>query len=257
MEKKDKKNKNTASTNRKGAVKRNRGGGNARGRGGFRGRGARNAKQNGSPMKSSQSWRLNRNQNQNIVQGGFVKKRFNKNGGLTRSRSNLNLNLNLNRATPKNSGRGGLSSRRGRGGRIGLNRSRSRTNLTYAQGGFYTGNINSNNNNNNNIKNTLKRTNSLPNLRDPTSVHNRLGYQSPAQVAYRNRVKRAKQVLLQRQNQRLNRVNDFRVSIASQYFTFTVLSHHIFICFSIKQIIYLDFFLIISFKNLIGKIAER
>jgi hypothetical protein len=39
-----------------------------------------------------------------------------------------------------------------------------------------------------------------------------LGYQSPAQIAYRNRVKRAKLLLLQRQNQRLNLQNQFRVS---------------------------------------------
>ncbi|XP_012257902.2 putative mediator of RNA polymerase II transcription subunit 29 [Athalia rosae] len=213
MEKKDKKNKKTAATNGKGGgVKRNRGGG-ARGRGNFRGRGARNVKQNGIPGKTSQSWRLNRNQNQNLVQGGYVKQRFNKNGGLTRSRSNLNLN----RVMPKNNTRGGLISRRGRGGRAGgLNRSRSRTNLTYIQGGFYT---NNNGNNANNNKNLLKRTNSLPNLRDPTSVHNRLGYQSPAQIAYRNRVKRAKQVLLQRQNQRLNRSNDFRMPQAGKPLT--------------------------------------
>ncbi|XP_046480085.1 uncharacterized protein [Neodiprion pinetum] len=203
MEKKDKKNKKTTPPNKKGNIKRNRAG-NVRGRGGFRGRGARNANQNGTPAKASQSWRLNRNQNQNIVQGGYVKRRYNKNGGLVRSRSNLNLNVK--RGGPNNTTRGGLMSRRGRGGRAGLNRSRSRINLTFTQRGFYTGN-----NNNNNNKNLLKRTNSLPNLRDPTSVHNRLGYQSPAQAAYRNRVKRAKQVLLQRQNQRLNHPNEFRL----------------------------------------------
>lgn len=209
MGKKGKKNKQPAAgavtqKNGKGGAKRNRGG-TARGRGNFRGRGTqRNPKQNGIPAKS-QAWRLNRNQNQNVAQrgGGFVQKRYNKNGGLTRSRSNLNLAANW--AMPNNNIRGAGASRRGRGGR-GLNRSRSRTNLNFAQQYIAT----TNNNNNHNNKNLLKRTNSMPNLRDPTSVHNRLGYQSPAQVAYRNRVKRAKQLLLQR--------HQYRVSIELYYF---------------------------------------
>lgn len=188
MEKKKK----TAAANGRaaGGVKRNRGA--VRGRAGFRGRGARIKRNVSTVLKKQQqqqSWR-----GAASMRGGF-NSRFKRNGNLARSRSNLSLNQ-------KASARGAFNVRRGRGNRFGLTRSRSRTNLTFNQGGFFTGN-----------RNTLKRTSSLPNLRDPNSVHNRLGYQSPAQIAYRNRVKRAKQLLLlQRQNQRLNLQNQFRVS---------------------------------------------
>ena len=192
MEKKKK----SASTNGKpGGAKRNRGAG--RGRGGFRGRGARIKRNVGATLKKQQQQTWQRNASTaNNARGGFARNRFKRNGNLTRSRSNLSLNYK-----PNNVRGGAFNVRRGRGNRFGLTRSRSRTNLTFNQGGFFTNN-----------KSPLKRTNSLPNLRDPNSVHNRLGYQSPAQIAYRNRVKRAKQLLLQRQNQRLNLQNQFRVS---------------------------------------------
>ncbi|XP_053995671.1 uncharacterized protein LOC128885595 [Hylaeus anthracinus] len=194
MEKKEKK-KKAGTANGKAGAKRTRG--SARGRSGLRGRGAR-VKRNVGTAKKEQTWPARQNNNNNNVRGGFVRKRYKKNNGLARSRSNLALNQ-------KSNTRGAFNTRRGRGNRFGLTRSRSRTNLTFTQGGFFTNN-----------KSTLKRTNSLPNLRDPTSVHNRLGYQSPAQIAYRNRVKRAKQLLLQRQNQRLSLQNQFRVPPAGK-----------------------------------------
>jgi len=195
MEKKKKKKNIAASNGKAGGVKRNRSA--VRGRAGFRGRGARIKRNIGSIVKKQQqqqTWQRNAS-NSASMRGGFAKNRFKKNGNLARSRSNLSLNQKANT-------RGGaFNARRGRDNRFGLTRSRSRTNLTFNQGGFFTSN-----------KNSLKRTSSLPNLRDPNSVHNRLGYQSPAQIAYRNRVKRAKLLLLQRQNQRLNLQNQFRVS---------------------------------------------
>ncbi|XP_068977211.1 uncharacterized protein [Bombus flavifrons] len=198
MEKKEKK-KKAGATNGKTGAKRTRG--SVRGRSGLRGRGTR-VKRNVGTAKKEQTWQAgqnnNNNNNNNNVRGGFVRKRYKKNSGLTRSRSNLTLNQKPNT-------RGAFNVRRGRGNRFGLTRSRSRTNLTFTQGGFFTNN-----------KTPLKRTNSLPNLRDPTSVHNRLGYQSPAQIAYRNRVKRAKQLLLQRQNQRLSVQNQFRIPQAGK-----------------------------------------
>ncbi|XP_011882336.1 PREDICTED: uncharacterized protein LOC105570030 [Vollenhovia emeryi] len=198
MEKKKK-----AINGKAGGAKRSRGA--LRGRGGFRGRGARikhNAILKKHQQQQQQTWQRGGNTAGN-ARGGFARNRFKKPGNLVRSRSNLSLNQKASGA------RGGtFNVRRGRGGRsgrFGLTRSRSRTNLTYNQGGFFTSN-----------KSPLKRTSSLPNLRDPNSVHNRLGYQSPAQIAYRNRVKRAKQLLLQRQNQRLTLQNQFRMAQAGQ-----------------------------------------
>ncbi|XP_012235218.1 uncharacterized protein [Linepithema humile] len=197
--KKEKKKKN-AVNGKPGGAKRNRG--TMRGRTGFRGRGnTRINKRNvGTAVKKhpqQQTWQRNAN-NATNARAGFAKNRFKKNGNLARSRSNLSLNQKPN-------ARGAFNVRRTRGSRFGLTRSRSRTNLTFNQGGFFTNN-----------KSPLKRTNSLPNLRDPNSVHNRLGYQSPAQIAYRNRVKRAKQLLLQRQTQRLGMQNHFRMAQTGQ-----------------------------------------
>ncbi|XP_050462704.1 uncharacterized protein LOC126857381 isoform X1 [Cataglyphis hispanica] len=200
MEKKEKKKKNVAANGKTGGPKRNRGA--VRSRTGFRGRGTRIKRGNVGVIvkkqQQQQTWQRNANNTNNVR--GFAKNRFKKNvGNLVRSRSNLSLNQKTN-------ARGAFNVRRGRGNRFsGLTRSRSRTNLTFNQGGFFTNN-----------KSPLKRTNSLPNLRDPNSVHNRLGYQSPAQIAYRNRVKRAKQLLLQRQNQRLNLQNQFRLAQSGQ-----------------------------------------
>lgn len=192
MEKKEKKKKNAAANGKLSGIKRNRGA--TRGRAGFRGRGARIKRNVGTAIKKQQqqTWQRNVN-NTNNARPGFVKNRFKKNDNLTKSRSNLNLNQKKNT-------RSAFNVRRGRTNRFGLTRNRSRTNLTFNQGGFFTNN-----------KSPLQKANSLPNLRDPNSVHNRLGYQSPAQIAYRNRVKRAKQLLLQRQNQRLNLQNQFRM----------------------------------------------
>ena len=174
--------------NMRGGSRGNMRGGMRNTRGNMRGRG------NG-PNRRGQ-WNNRYSQN-NGVRGGFVNKRYN-NGtirtNLRRSRSNMSLNRMSMNNSPRGS-RGGFNNHRG--GKFGLtrSRSRSRTNLssynnqqTYMPqnniggGGF------------------LKRTASMPNLRDPSSVYNRLGYQSPSQVAYRNRVKRAKNVLLQRQS---------------------------------------------------------
>lgn len=220
MEKKEKK-KKAGAANGKLGVKRNR---NAiRGRAGFRGRGGTRIKRNnvGTTMKKQQqqqnAWQ--RGANNSNIRGGFLKNRYKKN--LVRSRSNMSLNQKANAR-----GSGAFNVRRGRGGggnRFGLTRSRSRTNLTFNQSGFFT----------NNKSPLLKRTSSLPNLRDPTSVHNRLGYQSPAQIAYRNRVKRAKQLLLQRQNQRLNLQNQYRVSEH-----FGIIQSHL-IYFSLRFILYI------------------
>lgn len=202
----EKKKKAGALNGKAGNAKRNRGNG-ARGRAGFRGRGNARVKRNiGTVAKKQQTWQRGAS-NSNVRGGGgggFAKNRYQKNRykkNLVRSRSNLSLN----QKTSNVRGGAAFNTRRGRGGsRFGLTRSRSRTNLTFNQGGFFTNNKNSP---------LLKRTSSLPNLRDPTSVHNRLGYQSPAQIAYRNRVKRAKQLLLQRRNQRLSLQNQLRVSL--------------------------------------------
>ncbi|XP_018314971.1 uncharacterized protein [Mycetomoellerius zeteki] len=195
----EKKKKNVSTNGKSGGAKRNRGAG--RGRGGFRGRGARIKRNVGAILKKQQqqTWQRNASTAGN-ARGGFARNRFKRNGNLARSRSNLSLNYK-----PNNVRGGAFNVRRGRGNRFGLTRSRSRTNLTFNQGAFFINN-----------KSSLKRTNSLPNLRDPNSVHNRLGYQSPAQIAYRNRVKRAKQLLLQRQNQRLNLQNQFRMAQPGQ-----------------------------------------
>ncbi|XP_036146131.1 uncharacterized protein LOC105829520 isoform X2 [Monomorium pharaonis] len=204
----EKKKKNAAIKNGKtgggggGGAKRNRGAVRG-GRGGFRGRSTRIKRNVGAIVKKQQqTWQRNSANNMGNVRGGFARNRFRKNSNLTRSRSNLSLNQKASNA------RGGsFNVRRNRGGnRFGLTRSRSRTNLLFNQSGYFT----------NNKSSPLKRTSSLPNLRDPNSVHNRLGYQSPAQIAYRNRVKRAKQLLLQRQNQRLNLQNQFRMAQATQ-----------------------------------------
>ena len=214
MEKKEKKKKSGVSSV-KGGLKKTRGantrarGANSRARGG--GRQARPGlkKQNTAGFNKTPAWKRSPGK----VRGGFVRKRYNKRGGgLIRSRSNLALN-----STFKTNTRGGFgANRRFAGNKFGLNRSRSRTNLSFGQGGFFTN------------RSPLKRTNSMPNLRDPTSVHNRLGYQSPAQIAYRNRVKRAKQLLLQRQNQRMNLQNDFSVRFTIFIPFFPLRIYHIF-----------------------------
>ena len=218
MEKKDKKKKAVVGKGKgagigvggKGGAKRNRGGprGNFRG---VQGRAVATAKINNGMLKKG---RLQRSQ-LNTVRAGFITKRFknkknnakNNNGasgsGLVRARSNIALNRIKNHANINN-GRGAFNARRGNAAKFGITRSKSRTNLVTpaTMKRFFTSN-----------KGVLKRTNSMPNLRDPTSVHNRLGYQSPAQVAYRNRVKRAKQLLLQRQSQRMHQApNDYRVN---------------------------------------------
>lgn len=85
---------------------------------------------------------------------------------------------------------------RGRGGfRGGMNRSRSRSNVRYGARPLFT--------TNGFQMGSLSRTNSMPDLSNPNSVHSRLGYQNSNQIAYRNRVKRAKNTLLQRQNKAL------------------------------------------------------
>lgn len=172
-----------------------------------RGVGPGTKKQNAAGFKKTPAWK----QSQSKLREGFVKKRFNKRGGLARSRSNLTLNRNFKTNASSKGGfamnRGFSANRRFAGNRLGLNRSRSRTNLSFGQGGLFTN------------RSPLKRTNSMPNLSDPTSVHNRLGYQSPAQIAYRNRVKKAKQILLQRQNQRMNLQNQFRMGGALKTLT--------------------------------------
>lgn len=141
------------------------------------------------------------------LRGGYVRKRYNKKGGIVKSRSSLTLNRNFK------TNRDGFTVNRGYGVKrrsatniLRLNRIKSQTNLSFGRSGFFT------------ERSTLKMNfNSLANLRDPNSVHNRLGYQSPAQIAYRNRVKRAKQLLLQRQNQRMNLQNEFRVWLIKHY----------------------------------------
>jgi hypothetical protein len=187
-------------------------------RGGMRGtmRGANRGNIRGNNTRGRNNNNINNRQNTNqafnkrgqwkkypqkSVHGGFIKKRFNNTTvktNLTRSRSNLSLNR-LNATSPKNV-RGGFSSRQG--GKFGLTRSRSRTNLAFTKPTYQA-----------KAKGFLKRTNSMPNLQDPSSVYNRLGYQSPAQVAYRNRVKRAKNVSLQRHNKALRMQNAFSVRI--------------------------------------------
>ncbi|XP_066582432.1 uncharacterized protein [Prorops nasuta] len=169
---------------------------NTRGRGRVSGRNIQ-VKRIGT-QKRDQMWKRGRKFSSQA--NNFGRKTFIKNGQI-RSKNNLSANQKFNTRGSNLSG-----ARRGRNTRFGLTRSKSRTNLTFAQGGFFT-------------KNILKKTNSLPNLRDPTSVHSRLGYQSPAQIAYRNRVKRAKQLLLQRQNQHLSAQNQFRIPQAGRSLT--------------------------------------
>lgn len=238
MEKKDKKKKAVAAKGKvgvggKGGAKRNNRnpngprGNNANNvrRGGLQNRGiVKNIKANLPLTKKRrlQQQKQQKQQSQNVAVG-FVTKRFNNkkknkknnasvvSNGLVRARSNTAINRLKNNGNVNNNlanARGAFATRRVTAAKFGLTRSRSRTNLVAPT----TKRFFSNN------KGTLKRTNSMPNLRDPTSVHNRLGYQSPAQVAYRNRVKRAKQLLLQRQNQRMQTPNDYRVSVFSFIF---------------------------------------
>ena len=131
-------------------------------------------------QRSTQNWKR-----QGRVQTGFIKK---KNAANTMFRAKSNNNLN--KIKPKNNNnnvRGNFVGRRLNTSRVGLARSKSRNNLAFVQNRNFTNEIN---------KINGKRTNSMPNLRDPNSVHSRLGYQSPAQIAYRNRIKRAKQLLI-------------------------------------------------------------
>ncbi|XP_051158466.1 uncharacterized protein LOC127279864 [Leptopilina boulardi] len=155
-------------------------------------------RQNKAQFKKLLSWK----QASSKLRGGFIRKRYNKKGGLIRSRSNLTLNRNYKTNTRDGFtlNRGFGTKRRSADNRLGLNRNNSQANLPFRNSGFV---IN---------RSTLKRnSNRMSNLRDPNSVYNRLGYQSPAQIAYRNRVKRAKQLLLQRQNQRMNLQNEFKM----------------------------------------------
>ncbi|XP_012281643.1 uncharacterized protein LOC105700407 [Orussus abietinus] len=192
MEKKKKKNKPVI-TNGKGGAKRIRSG-SARGHEGFKGRGTKIGNQTSGP-----AWRNQRYQT--VVHSGFIKKRYVKPGNLTRSRSNLSLNRNIQKNAPK----GGYIVRRGFGGKFGTYRSKNQINLKFLGVQQGKGSFMKN-------RSFLKRINSLSSLKDPNSVYNRLGYQSPAQIAYRNRVKRAKLLLLQRENQRMTLTNEFRIS---------------------------------------------
>ncbi|XP_015114334.1 serine/arginine repetitive matrix protein 2 [Diachasma alloeum] len=157
----------------------------------LRGRGANNMNKNVNAPKS-QAWRLQRQQSN----ADFVAKRYNQNVGPKRLQNKQNVNKGNERKGQINSSRQGFAARRApaaaglRGGKTGMTRARSRNNIPGAKRFM-------------DPPKGIKRVSSLPNLRDPNSVYNRLGYQSPAQVAYRNRVKRAKQLLLQRQSQRL------------------------------------------------------
>ncbi|XP_043474215.1 uncharacterized protein LOC122506214 [Leptopilina heterotoma] len=185
----DKKKKKSGVASVKGGVKKSRGL-----KPGIQGGNQRPKKQNQSQFKKIMSWR----QGTTKLRGGFVRKRYNKKGGIVRSRSSLNLNRNFKTYTREafSVNRGFGPKRRAVGNRLALNRNKSQINPSFGHGGFF---IN---------RSTLKgNSNSMSNLRDPNSVYNRLGYQSPAQIAYRNRVKRAKQLLLQRQNQRMNLQN--------------------------------------------------
>ena len=197
----EKKKKAANTKNRRGRALRrgnNRGANNPRARSQSQNRGLRGVTRTNFKNKNNQMFR-NRNGRwakgaRANVRGGFAKKRFNKNqrSNLTRSQSNSNLNKIK---------RGGFGNRRG--GRFGLKRSRSRSNLN--ANGFLP-------------KNGLtKRTNSMSNLNDPNSVYNRLGYQSQKQIAYRNRVKRAKQLLIQRQNKVMGNPNRFMVIISLKF----------------------------------------
>ncbi|XP_058803024.1 uncharacterized protein LOC131670966 [Phymastichus coffea] len=159
---------------------------NMRGRGNMqrtRSRSRSRVRQNGNQTFSGKRGQWNRFPHNR----GGQNRRFNNQNysNLTRSRSNMSLNrMNMNN---QRGNRGGFGPRRG--GRFGgMTRSRSRTNLSYNKPTFLA----------NKRGGFLKRTSSMPNLSDPSSVYNRLGYQSPAQIAYRNRVKRAKSVLLQK-----------------------------------------------------------
>lgn len=189
-----------------------RGGGNARGRSASMGR---------NPMRGRSA---SRGRNPNMGRGGHMRSasrsgpRGMSRGGMrggTRGRVNNRRgqrrfypqndrrpytngvsNNNRGRSRSKSLNRQNMNGySRGRGGFRGNSRSRSRSNVRYGPrpsfttNGFQMGSLN--------------RTNSMPDLTNPNSVHSRLGYQNPNQIAYRNRVKRAKNTLLQRQNKAL------------------------------------------------------
>lgn len=144
--------------------------GNAKGRATQAKRGVQRNKKNVNTFKR-----------QGRVQAGFIKKK-NVNG-VTKQKANLNRGLQRSNAKSNTVSGRRLNS---------MSRNKfSRSNLTFGQN-----------------KLTAKRTTSMPNLRDPDSVHNRLGYQTPAQIAYRNKIKRAKQMLIQ--NQKLSIQNNMR-----------------------------------------------
>lgn len=142
---------------------------------------------NAKKRNQSQAWRLQRGRNVNQPNSGFVTKRYKQqNGVVKRAKPGFALK---NKQQQQQINKKALAVRRTKNPRFGLTRSRSRNNLSTIPVKNFSTN-----------SRVLKKTNSLPDLRNPNSVHNRLGYQSLNQVAYRNRVKRAKKLLLQLQN---------------------------------------------------------
>lgn len=189
--------------NPQGSVQRGQRNNSVRGRPAAAGGANKNKKNINSPKKS-QAWRLQRQQSN----GGFVPKRYKQNGGQQRAPNKPNLSNKTNERVDNPSPRSrqtGFSARRAAAIRASARRTAAR------RAARKTGALPPLNRGRNNIAPAkrfmtpakgIKRVSSAPNLRDPNSVYNRLGYQSPAQVAYRHRVKRAKQLLLQRQSQR-------------------------------------------------------
>lgn len=144
------------------------------------------------------------------IRGGFItKKKFNNRPNKIAVQGNKQkmMRMNLNNTNQirqqnnqNNQNRGIMNQNRGMMNQRARSRSRSRSRVNLM-------------NNKMQQQKPMKRTNSLPNLRNPLSIHNRLGFQTAKQLVYRNRVKKAKQVLLKRQNKKM----------ASVYKTFKIL----------------------------------
>lgn len=172
-----------------------------RGRSASRGRNQPNQGGRGGRMRSA-----SRGPRGNMQGGGGMRGRISRRGGPRRFSQNDRRpytngvsHIPRGRSRSKSLNRPNMNGpmRGGRGGFRGMNRSRSRSNVRYgAPRPVFTSN-------GFNQMRSLSRTNSMPDLSDPNSVHNRLGYQNPGQIAYRNRVKRAKNTLIQRQNKAL------------------------------------------------------
>ncbi|XP_014225349.1 CLK4-associating serine/arginine rich protein-like isoform X1 [Trichogramma pretiosum] len=204
----------SSSRGRKNQQQQHRSRSQARGGGQNNYRGRSNSRHRNNQYNKRGQWRR---YGQNLRGKRFSNGSLGRNS-LSRSRSNVTLN----RIGLRTNSRGRSTSRATyqiRRGSFNMNRSRSRSRGRFNQ---YDDGIGEYNDYNSDYpgdyeggyddpSNFLKRINSMPNLSDPGSVYSRLGYQSPAQMAYRNKVKGAKNTLLQSQHKAYRMQNALQV----------------------------------------------